>query len=75
MTTSHDGGDDEDVMKEDAATLVQEQDYHPLNIVFDYEAFTFSCIIEHYNISAPFNVYYEVAIAVPYDHTTFQDFL
>ena len=56
-------------------TLVQEQGHHPLNVLFDYEAFTFSCIIGHYGISAPFNSYYEEAIAVPYDHNAFQDFL
>ncbi|KAF9091183.1 hypothetical protein BGX29_011086, partial [Mortierella sp. GBA35] len=73
--TSHENDDEEDEKKEDAVTLFQEQGHHPLNIVFDYEAFAFSCIIGHYNILAPFNDYYEEAIAVPYDHNTFQDFL
>ncbi|KAF9085994.1 hypothetical protein BGX23_009220, partial [Mortierella sp. AD031] len=73
--TSHEDDDEEDEKKEDAVTLFQEQGHHPLNIVFDYEAFAFSCIIGHYNILAPFNDYYEEAIAVPYDHNTFQDFL
>ncbi|KAG0209177.1 hypothetical protein BGX33_005767, partial [Mortierella sp. NVP41] len=67
--------DDDDEEEEDAATLVQEQGHHSLNVVFDYEAFAFTCVIGHYDISAPFNDYYEEANAVPYDHNTFQDFL
>lgn len=77
--TIHDDGDDEDddddEKEEDAVTLVQEQGHHSLNVVFDYEAFAFSCVVGHYDISVPFNDYYEEAIAVPYDHNTFQDFL
>ncbi|KAF9084455.1 hypothetical protein BGX29_002544 [Mortierella sp. GBA35] len=67
--------DDDDEEEEDAATLVQEQGHHSLNVVFDYEAFAFTCVIGYYDISAPFNDYYEEANAVPYDHNTFQDFL
>ncbi|KAG0353855.1 hypothetical protein BGZ54_002017, partial [Gamsiella multidivaricata] len=73
--TSHDDDDDEDEEEEEVATLVQEQGHRPLNVVFDYEAFAFSCIIGYYDISAPFNDYYEEAIATPYDRDTFQDFL
>ncbi|KAF9181537.1 hypothetical protein BGZ51_005375 [Haplosporangium sp. Z 767] len=72
---NHDGDDDEDKEEENIATLFQEQGHHPLNVVFDYEAFAFSCIIGHYDISAPFNAYYEEAIIVPYDHNAFQDSL
>ncbi|KAF9124952.1 hypothetical protein BGW39_007783, partial [Mortierella sp. 14UC] len=63
---SDDDYDDEN--EEDAVTLVQGQGHHSLNVVFDYEAFAFSCIIGHCDISASFNDYYEEAIAVPYDH-------
>ncbi|KAF9368392.1 hypothetical protein BGX21_006609 [Mortierella sp. AD011] len=37
--------------------------------------FTFSCILGHYDISAPFNTYYEEAIAQPYDYRNYGDFL
>lgn len=67
--------EEEDEGEEDIVTLVQKQSHHPLNVVFDYEAFSFGCIIGQYDISAPFNDYYEEAIALPYDHNTFQDFL
>ncbi|KAG0248539.1 hypothetical protein DFQ27_000836, partial [Actinomortierella ambigua] len=72
---AHHDDDRENEEDEDAVTIVMEQGHHPLNIVFDYEAFTFSCIIAGYDISEPFNDYYEEAITVPYDDTSFQDFL
>ncbi|KAG0345137.1 hypothetical protein BG004_003938 [Podila humilis] len=67
--------DDDENEEEDAVTLVIEDGHHPLNVVFDYEAFTYSCIIGQYDISEAFNDYYEEAITTSYDHTSFQDFL
>ncbi|KAI8363701.1 hypothetical protein B0O80DRAFT_20132 [Mortierella sp. GBAus27b] len=62
--------------EEDVAALIQEQLRRPLlNVVFDYEAFRSACIIGSYDISAPFNDYYEDAITSPYDQNNFQDFL
>ncbi|KAG0219497.1 hypothetical protein BGX31_011298 [Mortierella sp. GBA43] len=67
--------DYEDEEEEDVATLILEQHRRPLNIVFDYEAFNFACIIGSYDISTPFNDYYEDAITSPFDQNNFQDFL
>ncbi|KAF9907473.1 hypothetical protein EC991_010939 [Linnemannia zychae] len=67
--------DNEDETEEDSVTLVMEQSHHPLNVVFDSEAFNFSCILGQYDISEPFNDYYEEAFTLPYDHTSFPDFL
>ncbi|KAF8925214.1 hypothetical protein BGZ58_001004 [Dissophora ornata] len=73
--TRSDNSDMEDEENEDAATIALEQSHHPLNTVFDYEAFNFGCIIGSYDISAPFNTYYEDSIAIPFDHVNFEDFL
>lgn len=67
--------DDEDEEEEDVSTTILEQSRHPLNIVFDYEAFNFACIIGCYDISDPFNEYYEDAITSSFDYNNFQDFL
>ncbi|KAK3811774.1 MAG: hypothetical protein J3Q66DRAFT_442642 [Benniella sp.] len=65
----------EDEEEDDVTTLVLEQQHRPLNIVFDYEAFNFACIIGGYDISTAFNSYYEDAITSPFDENNFQDFL
>ncbi|KAG0372218.1 hypothetical protein BGX24_000539, partial [Mortierella sp. AD032] len=54
--------DEEEAVEEDVITLAQEQGHHPLNVVFDYEAFDSGCIIGNYDFSASSNDYYEEAI-------------
>jgi hypothetical protein len=67
--------DDYAHQEDDVVTIVQERGYVPLNLVFDYEAFEFNCIIGPHDISIPFNEYYDEAISAPYDQEAFPDFL
>ncbi|KAF9900746.1 hypothetical protein EC991_006919 [Linnemannia zychae] len=70
------GGDSlEDEKEEDTLTLTQERTRHSLNIVSDCQPFSFTSVVGEQDVSSQFTDYYEEAVAMPYDHHSFEDFL
>ncbi|KAF9363291.1 hypothetical protein BGX34_004453 [Mortierella sp. NVP85] len=65
----------EDERDKDPVTVAQERSHHALNMVFDCQSFSFTCVVGEQDISSLFTNYYEEAIALPYDYRNFQDFL
>jgi hypothetical protein len=44
-------------------------------MVFDCQAFSFTCVVGGQDVSKQFTDYYEEAVALPYDYNSFEDFL